>query len=77
MRNPASPLERAIALTSVAAVAEICGVSPQAVFRWRRWGHLPSTDFVGRTQYAAAIERLTDGQVTKADLLTPPVAEAG
>lgn len=36
--------------------------------RWFAQGHLPRTDLIGTTRYAEAIERVTDGLVTRAQL---------
>lgn len=50
-------------------VAKACGVSQPAVSGWINRG-LPRTDWTGETNYAGAIERLTNGVITKDWLLT-------
>lgn len=52
-------------------------VSYQAVKKWEAKGRLPRTEWTGETNYAAAIELITKGAVTKAQLLTlecPPTS---
>lgn len=49
-------------------IARACGVSAMTSGRWFARGHLPRTDLLGLTHYAEAIERATEGLVTKADL---------
>lgn len=40
-----------------------------AVNKWLRAGRLPRTEYTGETNYAAALERATKGQVTAEALL--------
>lgn len=47
-------------------------ITYQAVRKWAAQGRLPRTDWTGETDYAGAIERVTDGRLTKKDLLTLP-----
>jgi hypothetical protein len=44
-------------------------VSYQAVKKWEKAGRLPRTEWTGETNYSTVIERLTDGKVTRGDLL--------
>lgn len=44
-------------------------VSYQAVKKWEAKGRLPRTEWTGETGYAAAIELITEGKVTRAELL--------
>lgn len=69
--NSAHPLETAIARVGLAALARGLGVTHQAVRKWGRATRLPRTEWTGETGYAQTIERLTDGIVTKAQLLAP------
>ena len=43
--------------------------SPTAVYKWRNQGRLPRTEWTGETNYAAEIERLSDGKFTREMLL--------
>jgi hypothetical protein len=51
-------------------------VSYQAVKKWEAKGRLPRTDWTGETAYAAAIELITEGKVTRAELLALEPATA-
>jgi len=53
------------------ALAKVCGVSYQAIQKWRRLGRPPRTEYTGETRYAAAISRATQGQVSVSDLRPP------
>jgi len=44
-------------------------VTYQAVKKWAVKGRLPRTEWTGESNYAAAIERLTGGQVPREKLL--------
>lgn len=50
------------------AVGRACGVTPEAVGKWRRAGRPPRTEYTGETRYAAAIAKACDGAVAEADL---------
>jgi hypothetical protein len=65
------PLERAIALVGLARLARALGKTHQAIRKWQAAGRMPRTEWTGETAYSAAIERLTDGQITKQMLLGP------
>jgi hypothetical protein len=43
--------------------------TPWAVNKWLRAGRLPRTEYTGETNYAAALERATKGEITAAALL--------
>lgn len=47
----------------VPVVAEACGVSPRAVYKWLKTGRLPRTDYTGETSYAKTISDLSGGTV--------------
>ena len=58
-----NPLSRVVdCLGSDAALAALLGISGPAVSQWRKRGT------VLRAEYCTAIERATDGQVTRRDL---------
>jgi hypothetical protein len=69
--DPSPPLRAAIGLVGASAIGRACGVSYQAVLKWAAAGRMPRTEWTGETAYSEAIERLTDGKVTKARLLAP------
>lgn len=81
-----SPISLAIEIVGLSRLARGLGVSHQAVRKWDRAGLLPRTEWTGETTYAAKIEALTDGRITRAALLdrtavraqspTPQPAEA-
>ncbi len=50
-----------------AAIARVCGVKPQSVFKWKSRG-LPRTDLLGETDYAKKIEKF-DNEFTREKLL--------
>lgn len=52
-------------------------VSYQAVKKWEAKGRLPRTEWTGETAYAAAIELITGGKITRTELLAlEPTASA-
>lgn len=53
----------------VPALADACGVSPRAVYKWLKTGRLPRTDYTGETQYSKVISELTGGSVDASWLL--------
>jgi len=59
----------AIKTVRVAVVADACGISPRAVYKWLEKGSLPTTEFYGRTKYASIIEQLSDGEFSAKKLL--------
>lgn len=50
-------------------VAEATGVSQSAVSQWIARGKLPRTEWTGETRYAEIIVELSNGRVTKDQLL--------
>lgn len=69
--EPQDPLQRAIDLAGLTALARECKVSHQAVRKWQRARRMPRTEWTGETGYAQAIERITAGQVNRRQLLAP------
>jgi hypothetical protein len=45
------------------------GYRPSAVQKWRDQGRLPQSELAGLTQYAEAIEELSDGKYTAVQLI--------
>lgn len=50
------------------SIGKLCGVSWQAVAKWRKHG-LPRSEWTGETDYAERIARASNGRVTKRLLL--------
>lgn len=69
-------ISKAIEVAGLSVVAKACGVSYQAVRKWEGRWCLPRTEWTGETNYATAIERATDGVVTRAQLLSMRGVEA-
>ncbi|MBM2884071.1 helix-turn-helix domain-containing protein [Chromobacterium phragmitis] len=63
-------ITQAIELVGLQPLAQSCGVTYQAVRKWEKRNRLPRTDWTGETNYAAAIEAVTEGAITKKALLT-------
>ena len=53
----------------VSQVAQVCGVSNRAVYKWLKNNSLPMTEFVGKTSYAKAIQKASKGKYKASDLL--------
>lgn len=71
------PLQRAIDLVGLTRLARECAVSHQAVRKWQRARRMPRTEWTGETGYSRVIERVTDGKVSRDELLAPwPAAGA-
>jgi hypothetical protein len=72
MSNEATPDPIGVAIEelTLGKLANALGVSGQAVRKWQAAGRLPRTEWTGETTYAARIEELTGGRVTKAELLS-------
>jgi hypothetical protein len=64
-----SPIHMAAKLVGYDKLAKSCGVTRRAVVKWVISGHLPRTDWTGETNYAAVIDSLTDGEVSRSALL--------
>jgi hypothetical protein len=63
-------IEKIISDVGLYKLAAELGVTYQAVLRWKKACRLPRTEWTGETNYAAKIEQLTDGRVTRDDLLS-------
>lgn len=48
-------------ILTVRAVADLCGITVQAVYKWENAGRIPA-------EHCRAIEESTNGQVTRYDL---------
>lgn len=64
-------LEKAIEATpdKVSGVAQVCGVSVRAVYKWLKAGRLPRTDYTGETDYAKKIADATGGKFSALQIL--------
>ena len=62
-------ISKAIELTGLIPLANMCGVTPQALYKWEAKGRVPRTDWTGETDYARCIETATKGQITRDQLL--------
>lgn len=71
-----SPIKAAVEDKGYDRVAKACGVTRRAVIKWVAAGHLPRTEWTGETEYADAIERLTEGKVTRDQLLATRTRKA-
>lgn len=70
MAHPA--LSKAIGIVGLAELARGLGVTYQAIRKWEAAGRLPRTEWTGETSYSEKIVAMTDGQVSKDDLLRLP-----
>lgn len=73
-----TPLDIAIERIGLQPLSRGLGLTYQAVRKWQRKG-LPRTEWTGETDYAGQIERLSNGVVTRAELLEwgrPKASEA-
>tara|TARA_R110002049_G_scaffold282589_2_gene462424 strand:- start:5289 stop:5516 length:228 start_codon:yes stop_codon:yes gene_type:complete len=52
-------------------VAEVCGKSVRAVYKWLDKGKLPRTEYTGETTYAQKISALPNADFTADELLHP------
>lgn len=73
MAHPA--LSKAIGIVGLAELARGLGVTYQAIRKWEAAGRLPRTEWTGETSYSDRIVAMTEGQVSKDELLRLP-AEA-
>ncbi len=62
-------ITKAIKIIGLSKMAELLGVSKQAMSGWRDRNRMPDTEYSCRSNYSLTIETATDGQVTVADLL--------
>lgn len=67
MQAPA--LGDVIKSVKVSVVANVCGLTPKAIYKWIDRGTLPRTDFTGETDYAARIASVSDGRFTASEIL--------
>jgi hypothetical protein len=67
--NTSHPLRAAIELITLTALARGLSVTHQAVRKWEVGGRMPRTEWTGETHYSETIESMTNGRVTKAQLL--------
>lgn len=49
----------------VSVVAEVCGLTPKAVYKWLEKGGLPRTEFSDETDYARDISRASGGKFSR------------
>lgn len=61
-------LEKVINIIGLTNLSRELGISRQAIRKWQKNGHMPDSEYSGRTTYALTIEKLTDGLVTYEDL---------
>ena len=73
MSHPA--LTKAIEIVGLSALARGLGVTHQAIRKWEAAGRLPRTEWTGETSYAGRIAAMTDGAVSRDELLRLPAAD--
>lgn len=67
-------LEKAISLAgSQTALANILGLTPQAIQKWASNGCLPRTEWTGETNYAQVIVDHFHPQIARKELLQRPL----
>lgn len=52
----------------VSVVAEVCGLTPKAIYKWIERGSLPRTEFTGETEYADKIAKASGGKYSAAQI---------
>lgn len=52
----------------VSVVADACGLTPKAVYKWIEKGALPRTEFTDETDYASKIARASGGKYSAAQI---------
>jgi len=62
-------ITKAIEIVGLYDLANTCGLSYQAVKKWEKAGRLPRTEWTGETSYSVKIEKATNGEVTREELL--------
>ena len=61
-------LEDVIKTVRVSVVADVCGVSQRAIYKWMDNGKLPRTEYTGETYFAEKIAHASNG-LFSADLI--------
>lgn len=54
----------------VSVVADVCGVSQRAIYKWINNGKLPRTEYTGETNYAEKIALASNGLFSADAVLT-------
>lgn len=62
-------ISKAIEIVGICKLANACGVRYQSIYKWEAKGRVPRTDWTGETDYASRIEKATNGQITRDQLL--------
>lgn len=76
-RTPvANLITKAIEIAGLLPIAKECGVTYQAVRKWEEQGRMPRTEWTGETNHSEKIELITDGKVSRAQLLKWGVSTA-
>ena len=52
----------------VSVVADVCGLTPKAIYKWLERGSLPRTEFTGETKYADKIANASGGKYSAAQI---------
>ncbi|EPI8964320.1 TPA: Cro/Cl family transcriptional regulator [Escherichia coli] len=52
----------------VSVVADACGLTPKAIYKWLERGSLPRTEFTGETEYADKIAKASCGKYSAAQI---------
>lgn len=52
----------------VSVVADVCGLTPKAIYKWLERGSLPRTEFTGETKYADKIAKASGGKYSAAQI---------
>ena len=62
-------LEDVIKTVRVSVVADVCGVSQRAIYKWMDNGKLPRTEYTGETNYAEKIALASNGLFSVDEIL--------
>lgn len=65
-----SVLKKAFNTISIYDLSCELGIAYQSIQGWCRRGRLPRTEWTGETKYAEKIEKITNGEVSKEELLS-------